>query len=242
MHVRRIRSAAFAASFLLGVDPVPALAQSDLGDVSIAEVFYDASGADDELEWIELANDGDFAVDLAGWTLGWGGGDWTSGLLALDGVLAPGARFVVGGPLSVEANASPVFGFAVDLEPDLQNSGATADGVALFDVPVEEVSAQTIPVSVVVYGGANTSGLVDETGAVSAVHVADAPGGQSIEHQRDGSWIVQPLPTPGVAPVPEPARLVLALGGVAGLAIVARAGALTPPAAGRTAASSAGRR
>lgn len=241
MQLDRIRRARFAAPFLC-LAPIAAAAQSDLGAVSIAEVFYDAVGSDDELEWVELANDGDFAVDLAGWTLGWGGSDYTSGLLALEGVIAAGTRFVVGGPLASEANAQPVFGFAVDLEPDLQNSGATADGIALFDVPIEEVSAESIPVSAVVYGGENASGLLDETGAISAVHVADAPGGHSIERQRHGAWIVQPLPTPGVAPVPEPARLVLALGGVVGLAIAARAGALTPQAAGRTAASSAGRR
>src|SRR4030095_8583657 len=158
-------------------------------------------------------------LDLAGWSLGWGGADYTSGVLALEGVVDAGDRFVVGGPLSTDDNAHPVFGLAVDLDSDLQNSGATADGVALFDVPAPEVLAETVPVSVVVYGEANASGLLDETGAAAAVDVADAPGGSSIERGADGVWRVQPVPTPGAppAPVPEPSRGALALAAMVAL-------------------------
>jgi hypothetical protein len=208
----------FAASAALAllVASTPARAQSEL---SIAEVFYDANGSDAELEWIELVNEGDGALDLAGWSLGWGGADYTSGVLALEGVVDAGDRFVVGGPLSTDDNAHPVFGLAVDLDPDLQNSGATADGVALFDVPAPEVLAETVPVSVVVYGEANASGLLDETGAAAAVDVADVPGGSSIERGADGVWRVQPVPTPGAppAPVPEPSRGALPLAAMVAL-------------------------
>lgn len=216
MH-RILRTASTALACLV----LPIAASAQLADLSIAEVFYDAPSSDDQLEWIELVNEGDVAVDLAGWSLGWGGADYTSGHQALEGTIDAGDRFVVGGPLSTADNASPVFGLPVDLESDLQNSGATADGVALFDVPVEEVLAETVPVSVVVYGGANTSGLLDETGAVAAVDVEDAPGGASIERDADGIWRVQSAPTPGAPPepVPEPSRIVLAL--AAGIGLVA---------------------
>jgi lamin tail-like protein len=214
--------AAVAAACLLA--PCGAAAQAVPADVEIAEVFYDAVGGDDQLEWVELVNAGDVPVDLAGWSLGWGGADWTSGRQALEGVVDAGARFVVGGPLSTADDASPVFDLAVDLEPDLQNSGATADGVALFAVPADAIAADTLPVDVVVYGEANTSGLVDPSGAVAAVDVADAPGGSSIERGADGVWRVQPAPTPGAppAPVPEPSRLVCALGATLGVGAARR--------------------
>jgi hypothetical protein len=215
MKCSSARTRAVAIACLLA--PCGAAAQTDL---ELGEVFYDAVGGDDQLEWVELVNAGDVPVDLAGWSLGWGGSDWTSGRQALEGVVDAGARFVVGGPLSTAADASPVFDLAVDLEPDLQNSGATADGVALFAVPAEEIAADTLPVDVVVYGEANTSGLIDATGAVAAVDVADAPGGSSIERGADGVWRAQPAPTPGAppAPVPEPSHLVLALGATFGVA------------------------
>jgi len=218
MH-RSLRIA--SATLALGLVSHAARA-GELFDVSIAEVFYDAVGADDQLEWIELANDGELPVDLGGMSLGWGGATYTSGRQALEGTIEPGGRFVVGGPLASEANASPRFDLAVDLESDLQNGGATADGVALFDVPAEELLPETIPVSVVLYGETNESGLLDPNGAIAKVDVADAPAGSSIERGSDGVWRVQPAPTPGAppAPVSEPAALataVASLGSIAAL-------------------------
>jgi len=222
--MQSLRFAACAASLLSCVTPRLALAQSELGAISIAEVFYDAAGSDDELEWIELVNEGDFAVDLAGWSLGWGGADYASGVLALEGVVEAGERFLVGGPLSSAENGNPVFDLAVDLEADLQNAGAVADGVALFDVSAEEIGAESVPVSAVVYGEANTSGLLDESGGIAAVDVADAPGGSSIERGSDGVWRVQETPTPGAppVPVPEPTRLVLAFAASSSLLALTR--------------------
>jgi hypothetical protein len=197
---------------------VAGAAYAQLGDVSVAEVFYDAGAADDELEWVELSNEGDVPVDLSTWSLGWGGTSWVSGQQALFGVIDPGARFVVGGPASSADNFAPSFDLAADFEPDLQNAGATADGVALFDAPVEEVGEASLPVSVVVYGGENASGLLDASGAIAAVDVADAPAGSSIERGADGAWRVQPAPTPGAAPRPVAEPPDVALAGAATLA------------------------
>jgi hypothetical protein len=211
---------------------LPCRAHAQLADVAVAEVFYDAATADDELEWIELVNDGDQPVDLSSWSLGWGGTTYLSGVQALAGMIEPGARIVVGGPISSADNASPVFHLAVDLEPDLQNSGAVADGVALFDVPVEALGTDSIPVSVVVYGEENESGLLDETGAIAAVDVDDAPAGSSVERGPDGAWRVQPEPTPGAAPraVPEPPHVALALVGGGALVLLRRQVAVPLPA------------
>lgn len=214
----RIGAASLAA---LAFAPPAARAQG--AELSIAEVFYDAASSDDQLEWVELVNDGDVAVDLAGYSLGWGGTNWLSGQQALEGMVDAGGRFVVGGPLSTPANGSPSFDLAVDLESDLQNGGATADGVALFDVPVEEVTEETLPIAVVLYGTANASGLLDETGAVAAIDVLDSAAGESVERGSDGVWRAQPAPTPGAppVPVPEPPRLVLAIAGAGGVGVLA---------------------
>ncbi len=198
--------------------------------LALSEVFYDAAGADDGFEWIELQNTSDAPVDLGGFSLGWGGSNYLAGAVALAGVVAAGGYFVVGGPESTPDNASPVFDLALDLEPDLQNSGETADGVALFDVPVEEVTAETVPLAVVIYGAENSSGLLDETGLPGAVDVADAPGGSSIERGSDGVWRVQAAPTPGAParPVPEPAGIALAAASGAALAACATQRAARP--------------
>lgn len=201
---------------------VASFASTATAQLAISEVFYDASGTDADREWIELVNESGAPIDLAAFSLGWGGTNYLSGKLALSGVIAPGDAFVVGGPLSDETNASPVFDLAVDLSPDLQNSGATADGVALFDVLAEELLAETIPLDAVLYGDTNDSGLLGPLGVASIVHVADAPGGSSIERGADGIWRVQEFPTPGTHPVPEPSQAAVALASVAVLATRAR--------------------
>jgi hypothetical protein len=159
-------------------------------------------------------------VELSGFSLGWGGSTYLSGSVALSGRIAAGDYFVVGGPESTLDNANPLFDFAVDLESDLQNSGTIADGVALFDVPIEELTADTVPLSVVIYGSENSSGLLDESGLPGAVDVADAPGGSSIERGRDGTWRVQQNPTPGAPPQPVPEPSSIALAAASGAALM----------------------
>lgn len=176
--------------------------------LSIVEVSYDAGGADDEREWVELWNSGDTPVDLSTWSLGWGGTSLVSGQQTLSGVIEAGARFLIGGPLGDTTEPPLSFDLPIDFDPDLQNGGVTADAIALFDLPADEVDAETWPADVVLYGESNDSLLLDPSGAVAPVHVADAPGGASIERGPGGVWRVQPEPTPGgpPQPVPEPAR------------------------------------
>jgi endonuclease I len=171
------------------------------GNVILSEVFYDPSGTDTGLEWVELYNAGSTTVDLSGYSLGYGGTSYTYGLLQLAGSIAPGATFVVGGPTSSSANGNPSFNLAVDFNPDIQNSGSTADGVALFDSPTNQVNSTTVPVDAVIYGGANNNGLLDETGVANAPEVGDAPSNSSLERtDLVGSWQVQPAPTPNATP------------------------------------------
>ena len=168
----------------------------------LSEVFYDASGTDDGLEWVELFNAGSTTVDLSGYSLGNGGTSYTTSLVQLSGSVAPGQIFVVGGPTSNSTNYDPSLDQSVNFNPDFQNSGTTADGVALFNVAAAQVNGSTVPIDAVIYGGSNGNGLIDETGAASAPEVGDAPSGSSIERvDLAGSWQVQSAPTPNASPL-----------------------------------------
>lgn len=180
------------------------------GAVLLTEVMYDPSGADGGLEWVELHNTTAAPISLSDMCVGAGGLDWTSILIGLSGSIPAGATFVVGGPVSSSSNGNPVFDLAADITPDLQNSGADADGVALFNFRCTQVKADTVPVDAVVYGVANSSGLIDETGIANAPDVGDAPGGASIERaDAAGAWQITSLPnpnffSPGNPPPPPP--------------------------------------
>ncbi len=175
------------------------------GSVILSEVLYDVSSGDDGFEWVELYNAGETAVDLSGWSLGNGGTDYTYSTAQLAGTLQPGATFVVGGPTSSSTNANPSYDLVVNFSPDFQNSGSTADGVALFDVTAAQINGSTVPVDAVVYGSNNSNGLIDESGAAGAPEVGDAPAGSSIERtDLAGSWQIQSSPTPGATSLPPP--------------------------------------
>jgi hypothetical protein len=162
----------------------------------LTEVFYDAVGVDDMLEWVEITNTSTSAVSLAGFSLGSGGSSYASSTFQLTGTIPAGGCIVVGGPLSTSANYGPTFQRAADFAPDLENADSAADGVALFDVVASAITASTVPIDVVIYGSANTNGLIDETGAAGAVDVADtSAGGQSLERTPIG-WRVQSTPSP----------------------------------------------
>jgi beta-lactamase superfamily II metal-dependent hydrolase len=171
------------------------------GNVILTEVFYDASGSDGGKEWVELYNAGGSSVDLSGYSLGAGGGDYTNTVVQLSGTIAPGATFVVGGSTSDSSNGAPTYDQVADFSPDLQNSGSVADGVALFDVAATSVTTSTVPVDAVVYGSSNTDNLIDETGSANAPEVGDAPSGSSIERtDLAGAWQIQSTPTPNSVP------------------------------------------
>lgn len=191
------------ASFLLLAAPAKALPITDLW---ISEVMYNPSGGDNQREWVELFNAGGTAIDLSGYSLGWGTTDYTAGVLQLSGTIAPGQYFVIGGPTSDAGNGNPVFDLAVDFGPNLPNPTFASTGVALFDMAATSITATTVPIDSVVYGGffGNWFGLVDPTGA-AATPVAGAGAGQSLSF--DGTTWSAGAPTPGagtLAAVPEP--------------------------------------
>ncbi len=168
------------------------------GAILLSEVLYDPTGADGGKEWIELYNASGETVDLSTLSLGAGGDDYATSQVQLEGTLDPGETFVVGGATSSSDNGNPSYDQVFDFSPDLQNSGTTADGVALFNLRAAFVGPATVPVDAVIYGTSNDNGLIDETGSAPSPHVGDAAGGSSVERTTlGGSWSVQASPNPG---------------------------------------------
>ncbi|MFC1499291.1 hypothetical protein ACFLS1_12590, partial [Verrucomicrobiota bacterium] len=180
---------------------------------------YNSEGADDGMEWIELFNPTDQAIDLGLFSIGSGGNDYTYSTFQLSGTINPFSYFVVGGPGSSITNYNPVFDQAINFSPDLQNNGSgVADGVALFDVASVNIESNTVPIDVVIYGPDNVNNLLDETGFPGDCDVGSTSPGRSLERTTlDGDWQSTALPNPGtgVLPVPEPCTGVLALCGFA---------------------------
>ncbi len=100
---------------------IPACAASPV----ISEVFYDAEGSDDGLEFIELYNPTGETLDLAGWKIEWGNGaspgEWKL-QAALSAQMPPYSFYLVG-----EANVS---GADLTTNLELQNG---PDAVRLLD-------------------------------------------------------------------------------------------------------------
>lgn len=189
---------ALLAVLALGLVLLVPWAEPEPASPVLSEVFYDAEGDDEDLEWVELYNPHPVAIDLAGYSLGAGGDDYTVTRVPLSGVIEAGGVFLVGGPLSNAANGAPTFDLEADFSPNLQNSGDAADGVALFDVPHLEITTSTVPVDAVIYGSANPNGLLDVDGEAGEPHVAGASEGASIERRGpEGTWRPASRPSPG---------------------------------------------
>ncbi|MDY0058670.1 MAG: hypothetical protein RBU45_02585 [Myxococcota bacterium] len=164
---------------LLGVEgSLTGEASVEVGPVGplLSEVYYDHFGSDEAWEWVELYNPGALPLSLVGLTLGYGGADYTYGTARLSGEIPPSGCIVIGGPSSEERNGAPVYDLLHDFEPDLQNGGSPADGIALFD-PRDPLA--DLPLDAVIYGEANDSQLLDETGEPGEVDLAESGQGRS---------------------------------------------------------------
>ncbi len=161
----------------------------------LSEVYYDHPSTDDSYEWIEIYNGSGQAQDLSGYSIGNGGTDYTYLVVQLSGTIENGECFVIGGPLANDDNGNPTYDQSINFDPDLQNSGDTADGVALFNVPANQVTAATVPIDAVIYGTTNTNNLLDESGSAGNVDVGDASATSSISRTSTG-WEILSSPTP----------------------------------------------
>ncbi len=161
----------------------------------LAQVYYDHTSTDDGYEWVQLYNGSGDPIDLSGYSLGYAGSDFTYGTYQLAGTIPPFSCFVAGGPNVDEGNGNPIYDQTLDFSPDLQNSGSTADGVALFNVPASEITASTVPIDALIYGGSNDNNLLDETGSPGAVDAGDCDADISLL-RGPGAWVCQDPPTP----------------------------------------------
>ena len=206
----RLRRWAASAAAILVV-----LATSPASALMITEVRFDpvAFGSDAGQEFVEIYNDTAFDIDLTGYSLGWGGADYTYGTHDLDlygaiaGTLAAGEVIVVGG-------AGDPTGF--DFAPELANGFWNAAGVAVFDVESGSIGGAT-PVDALIYGTffvvTVPAGLIDETGSTGTVDVVTPNSASHAVRDASGNWVTTTIATPGVTPVPEPGTaLLLGLG------------------------------
>ncbi|HOX46469.1 MAG TPA: lamin tail domain-containing protein [Myxococcota bacterium] len=197
-HLIRLHGVITTATGSILVDDASLLAcgGGPVGRLMLSEVLYDSQGGDDGNEWIEIFNGTASAIDLSTYSLGNGGNNYLGSVVQLAGTIPAGGCFVVGGP-----NGGFAYNQTFNFAPDLENSGAAADGVALFNVPAASLTAATVPIDAVIYGTNNSNNLLDETGAAGNVDVGDAGSNQSIERTGAG-WAIQATPTPTVCNLP----------------------------------------
>lgn len=162
----------------------------------LSEVVYDATGADDGREWVELRNAGSGSVPLACYALGNGSTSYRYSMAQLPAIEIPaGGCVLIGGP---DCGGAPCT-TTIDFTPDFHNGTAgSASGVALLYGTTASITSATVPVDAVLYGTTNTAGLLDASGSAPAsAHVADVASGHSIARAVDGSWGDLSTPTPG---------------------------------------------
>jgi hypothetical protein len=166
----------------------------------VSEVFYKpATGATDQLQWIEIANQTDVEMDLSGYSLGAGTTDFMRTRLDLPTTIPARGCIVVGGPESGPANYSPTFAVTRDLAPDLDAGGTQAAGIGLFDTTVAGMSPTSRPIDALVYAGENTM-LRGSDGELAPVWPGSSPGG-SLRRVTDTVWAKSTYPTPGICEV-----------------------------------------
>lgn len=159
----------------------------------VNEVFFDPAGADDTLEWVELINTSDSPIDLVSFWVGSGGADYTYSRRQLQGTIPPQGCFVVGGPTSSASNGLPAYDQAIAFTPALQNGGADADGIGVF---FGEPTSASVPLDVVLYGGANNNNLVGEDGLPKLDVSTQGVSGESLVRVSGSDLFEISAPTP----------------------------------------------
>ncbi|RZA24695.1 MAG: hypothetical protein EOP10_09120 [Proteobacteria bacterium] len=162
-------------------------------DLTLTEIFYDPSGDDTNLEWIEIRNTSGRPIDLSGYNIGSGGVTYKALVYPLKGVLPIDGCIVVGGPLSNEKNFNPTLFQSEPFKGGLQNGGVNVDAIGLF---FGEITAESIPIDVFAYGETNKDNFLGKDGKVLKPDLPLVLSGRSAERQGL-AWIEQAIPTPG---------------------------------------------
>jgi hypothetical protein len=168
-----------------------------VGGVVLSEVFLGAEGDTDGRQWVEISNLTDETIDLSGFSLGAGTSSYLTTRVQLDFSLPPRGCAVVGGPTL--AASQPPYDQVSRFEPNLGLAGTGASGIALFDVPADQITAQTRPYDALVYGAANVV-LMAPSGQPAPV-VAAAPANASYLRVTETVWQHQAIQTPRICEV-----------------------------------------
>jgi len=179
-----------------GVQPTPRFplrvrANDSMGELvlrisglEIAEVLSDPIGPDDQLQWIKLHNRSSMPLNLSGYRLKAGQGNYDFVSLDLSGTIPAGGCAVVGGPGESSANRFPTFTQAIDFSPDLPYQGLQATGYALFDRDAAPLGGVTTPVDTMLVGANNNAQLLGPDAQAASPYCATPAAGLSA--QRTG--------------------------------------------------------
>ncbi|MBC7533488.1 MAG: thrombospondin type 3 repeat-containing protein [Oligoflexus sp.] len=163
-------------------------------DLTITEIFYDPTGEDTNLEWVEIRNTSGTELDLSQYMIGAGGATYATLQYPLKGTLSVDGCVVIGGPLSSEKNAFPVFFQAEAFKGGIQNGGPAADAIGIFHKAV--LDAKSVPIDVFAYGDLNKDAFLGKEGVPLTPDLPLVKSGASAE--RHGQvWVEQIKPTPG---------------------------------------------
>ncbi|HJZ88340.1 MAG TPA: hypothetical protein VKN99_24365 [Polyangia bacterium] len=152
--------------------------------LELSEVYYKPASPTDP-QWVEIANVGAIPIDLSKYSLGAGEIDYTKTRVRLGTTMLPplGCMVVPGSALQ------PPLGFGLEV----------GNGVALFDQPPANITADTIPFDALVYGPNNANGLLGPDG-LPARAVPGTAIGDSLERDPTG-WHEQAHPVAGICRV-----------------------------------------
>jgi hypothetical protein len=178
-----------------------AVATIDVGGLYLAEIFLGPKMGQSDAQWIKLVNASAAPIDLGGYRLAAGVGSYGTVDVALGGVLAPGACFVVGGPRSGDDNGAPAFDLAADFMPDLpavSTGSGQATSFALFDAATPP-GPGAVPVDAVAAGARNSAGVLGPGGAPLVPAVPGVADDQSLARTGPAAWTVG-APTPSACP------------------------------------------
>ena len=143
-------------------------------NVVINEVLYDPVGSDGGYEWIELYNNSDTAINMAGWRFEKAGGEFE-----IVFIFDPFGMFFI------SAHSYYIIGEEFvpncDLTEDLafQNGGTATDGIRL-------VSLDTLYTDTILYDSPNTNNLPDDISNPGIFFADDVVGGNSLARIQNG--------------------------------------------------------
>jgi hypothetical protein len=150
------------------------------GDIKINEFLpnpdSDDTSADDGREWVELYNNGTDAVDLTGWSLGWGTSSYGDSFSIPAGTTIEAGGYLLLGGIYVEG-ADIVLDKSEDFS--MGASSSNADAVQLMHCGPGVADT-------VIYGDDNEDGWIDDTGSKATSFAPKAVAGESLARRTDG--------------------------------------------------------